>query len=186
MAPASTSSCQLCQTGLKKGTVVPVLQPSPWSQAVPFLPICPWRFSSCWPCTGTQSKWVWEWVKSVSWPCKLFSDWVSSSPHLTQLQSSLLFTSRSYKGLCFLAQEPWSGEAGCGAGTPHSSGRTSAADISLLIFICYTWVWDQPVFVPTPPSGLLFISLVMGILLNWSSGSFYFPQAIFSDDCFVI
>ena len=59
------------------------------------------------------------------------------SPHWF-LQPEVLGT--SLPGTGTLAEGAW-----CGTGTPHSSWGTSAAEISLLVFICHMQVWDQPV-----------------------------------------
>ena len=61
--------------------------------------------------------------------------------------------------------------AWCGAGTPHSW--------SIPIFICHTWVWDQPVLhLCQSQRGFFFHSVVVGLhsaLL-----------AVLSDGCFVV
>ena len=61
------------------------------------------------------------------------------------LQKFLSFTASILTGFCrqklwllVLALEPWAGRPGVGLGP-------LASEISLLIFSCHTWVWDQPV-----------------------------------------
>lgn len=59
-----------------------------------------------------------------------------------QGDSLLIFTTRCC-GDIFLALEPWAGELSVGLG-PLSSGGTSTAKVSLLIFNHYMWKWGQP------------------------------------------
>ena len=64
--------------------------------------------------------------------------------HLTQPQSSLVFTTRSYRDFFY-----WHRNLGLGGlvwiKNPLLLRGASVAEISLLTFTCHTWVWDQPV-----------------------------------------
>ena len=65
------------------------------------------------------------------------SAWDSRSPLSHTATISTVFHSQKLWGLLFLARNPGLG-VWCGVVTPCSSGRTSAAEISLPIFICHT------------------------------------------------
>ena len=54
------------------------------------------------------------------------------------------FPSQKLWGLVFQTLEIWAGGLVWGW-DPGSSGKTSAAETPFPIFICNTWVWDQPV-----------------------------------------
>ena len=82
--------------------------------------------------------------KSVNGPFKS-SAWYSRSPEFHAASIPAGFHSQKFWGLLFTALEPWASRAQCGAGTPLSSVGTFAAEISLLIFKCHTWVREQPV-----------------------------------------
>lgn len=101
------------------------------------------------PCMSlVPQHWNSEWVRLIKSLCGHFekNTWYSSSPlsvSLSQnpswfLQSEVLRTSCPCIGT--LGRGVW-----CVAGTPHSTGRTSAYKTSFPIFICHSWVWDKPV-----------------------------------------
>ena len=86
---------------------------------------------------------------------------------LTQPQSLLIFTARSYGD--FSALWPWAGGPGMGLELLAPQG-TSAAKVPLLIFHHYNWVWDPPILHLFPPyqSGcLFFIPLVIALLFSY-------------------
>ena len=61
-------------------------QISPWCQTIQFLSICAWWILNCWPSAGAQSKWaLWEELPGTT-----------GAFHLTQPQSSLVFTARNH------------------------------------------------------------------------------------------
>ena len=83
--------------------------------------------------------------------------WDSSSFCLPQPQSPLGFIARSYSDCSSWHWKPWAGGSGMELG-PLTFEK------SLLIFICHTWVWDQPV-------PLLFSSY-------WSQCGFFFNSVV--------
>ena len=106
--------------------------------------------------------------KSVHGPFRR-NAWDSSchSSHSATIPAG--FHSQKLWVVLFLALEHWNWVSCYGAWTPHSIGGTSTTEISLLIFICHTWVWDQPVncLCPSYQSWCgFFVSLVIGLLFS--------------------
>ena len=69
------------------------LQFFPWCWIIQFLPIYLWCLSSCCPHAGAQREWIW--VSPCMGPLR-GSAWDSRSFHLSQSQSPLVFTTKSY------------------------------------------------------------------------------------------
>ena len=150
-----------------------------WEKAAPLalvlkqynsiLPICSWCFSSCCPSLSTRTVLTREWVP-VS-PCVSPLKGMPGIPEalcLSQTWSLLVFITRSYgTSLSDTGTLGWG--AWCRAGPPRSSGENSAAEISLQIFNCHTWVWDQPVLhlcSSYQSRGFFCISLVIRLLFT--------------------
>ena len=89
-----------------------------WHQTSDFLPVSLVPLS-CYPSTGAQGQWVR--VSLCTGPLGGTS-WDSRSPHLTQAQSPLVFTDRSYGDFSSWHWNPGLAGGWCGAGIPHSSG----------------------------------------------------------------
>lgn len=110
----------------------PPFQLSPWYQTTQFLPLCPWYLFICCSNNGAQRYWVWVILHTG---LSRGTAWDSSILYHTQPQYLLDFAGRRYGKFSF-----WHWNPGCGAlygaGTPYSSGGTSAAEISLWILIC--------------------------------------------------
>ena len=88
---------------------------------------------------------------------------------------SLWFSQPKVMGLLFVSVDPWAWGAWCGAGKLHSSRGTSAAKISLPIFVCFVLVWNQPIpclYLSYQSQCGFFISLVVGLLFTYISGGY--------------
>ena len=155
-----TSASTLC------GRRLP-LQPSPWSQTIHPLPVCSrhlWAAAQCW----SSEQLSLSVMKSVVGPLR-GRPGIPEALHLTQPQSWVVFTVRSYGD-----SVPHTGTLGWavqhGAGTPCSSGRASAAKISFLIFNWHTWVRRLPILHLWPAyqsqCGFFFICSVTGVLFS--------------------
>ena len=125
-------------------------QLKPCCQTIQFLLVRPWRLSSCCPAAGAPGQWVWVSLCGPFTPGYLC---------VTQPQSLLLFTARSYGDFSSQHWNPGFGSLVWGC---WSSGGISTAETFLCVFNWHTWMWDQPVLLlcPAPVSmWLLFISL---------------------------
>ena len=81
-----------------------------------------------------------RWSSSKSGPSPLRSSWNSRSP---LSHNPHWFVQPEIVGNSLLATGTLGWEAWCRARIPGFSGGTSAAEVSLPIFIHHTWVWDQ-------------------------------------------
>lgn len=111
----------------------------PQSQTIQFLSIHLWSLFSCCPSTAAQGESIW--ICPCAGPL-WGTAWDSSSFCLPQPQFLSCFIAKSYRDFSFWSWNPGLG-TWIGAGTPHSSGVSSKAKISLSFTNNHMWVWDQ-------------------------------------------
>lgn len=96
--------------------------------------------------------------------------WNSRSPMSHSATIAAGFHSQKMWGLLFPALKHLTGEHGVGLGPHAPQGRTSAVELSLLIFNYYTWMWGQSIQCLSPPpsgSGFFCVFLVIGLQLGF-------------------
>ena len=118
-----------CLSGRK---LPPALTPMPDNSVPPLMSLMPFNLLSlCWSSEGVSP------IKSVHGPFKRNSQIAQQFLSSTASIPSGFYSQKLWQHL-FLALEPWAGGLDVVLGP-------LVPEISLLSFICHTWVWKQPI-----------------------------------------